>query len=119
MKKSVLIMCLLLGGCSLVHLPEKKIEKNPQCASFEKEINIFSVHDNFLLGSICKERTEYGACVSLQVIRLPREKGVLYYDNLTIQVPAEKCMAFVDVYSYTAQNNIHRSVPVVQFVDEK
>ena len=119
MKKSLLIWLLLLSGCSFIHFSNSEKEKNPQCASFEKEINIISVYDDLLLGSICKERTKKNVCTDVQAIRLPREKNVLYYDGLTIQVPEGKCMAFVDVYSYITRNRYHRSIPIVNFVDKK
>lgn len=118
MKKSVLIMCLLLGGCSLMHFSDDEKAKNPQCASFEKDINVFAVYDQFLLGTICSNRYN-NVCLDQQVIYLSREKGVLYYDGLTLPVPEGKCITYVDSYSLNKDLSVPLTIPVVKFVDKK
>ena len=118
MKKSVLIMCLLLSGCSLMHFSDDEKARNPQCASFEKDINIFAVYDQFLLGTVCTKRTD-NVCLDQRVIYLSREKNVLYYDGLTLPVPAGKCITYVDSYSLNTELNVPLTVPVVNFVNKR
>lgn len=52
------------------------------------------------------------------LVLITNDNGEYYYDDQIIQVPKGKCMRQVGVYTYPTQQDIEKTVPIVELMNE-
>ncbi len=118
MKKTILLLALMLCGCTeLTQKVNSTVfqtpERNPDCMSMYR-FKVFQVlGDNYALADECRSDDSdycFGAVVLLTPI-----SGVDFYDDMFVTVPAKKCAVQDGVYRYETKNNSFKTVPRVKY----
>lgn len=52
------------------------------------------------------------------IVMLLPNKNATYYDNQKIEVPTGKCARQIGTYRYMTRNNIEKTVPIIDIVNE-
>ncbi len=52
------------------------------------------------------------------IVMLIANKNATYYDNQKIEVPTGKCARQIGTYRYMTRNNIEKTVPIIDIVNE-
>lgn len=52
------------------------------------------------------------------IVMLLANKNATYYDNQKIEVPTGKCARQIGTYRYMTRNNIEKTVPIIDIVNE-
>jgi hypothetical protein len=118
MKKTILLLALLLCGCTELAQPEnftmaKNLEHNPDCMDMHK-FKIFQVlGDNYALANECRS-DDYDYCFGAVVLLTPMS-GIDFYDDMFVTVPAKKCAIQDGVYRYETKNNSLKTVPRIKY----
>ena len=136
MKKLFLILLIMvvgyLGGCQELSKraetnmysqqsnqskkrPPSETIPNDECVDVEY-FKIFQVIDGGALADACEEKSYGESCVG-QLVFVPNEKGVDYYDGKIIKAPAGKCIIYKGVYRYTSNDGRNRTIPKLKIVD--
>lgn len=52
------------------------------------------------------------------IVMFLANKNAIYYDNQKIEVPTGKCARQIGTYRYMTRNNIEKTVPIIDIVNE-
>ena len=104
-----------LGGCQELSKRSYSSETipNDECADVEY-FKIFQVVDAGALAHGCEKKYGSEYCWG-QLVFVPNEKGVDYYDGKIIKAPAGKCIIYEGVYKYGRYK--HLTAPKLKIVD--
>ena len=118
MKKFLLILCMILCGCSFVTIPPEKI-RNPKCSYFgDERFEILQTlsYRGGALAHLCEYK--YGmSCWPGMLVFLVKPDDVMFYDDKIIYVNSDKCLMIDGVYEYTTKENVLKTVPKLKLVE--
>lgn len=86
---------------------------NPQQVVSATELKVIQVLPNGSALAIIKDYGNYGTVVALQAMQTGS-----YYDDQKINIPESKCLRQIGTYRYVTQQNMEKTVPVVQVFDK-
>ena len=113
MKKTLLILFIILAGCVDGQIPSIGRERNEKCVDVS-QFEVFQVFNGNALAFACKEKS-YNDCAFGQTVFVPKKKGEDYYDNKRLKAPKGKCFVYDGVYKYTTKkDNLDKTVPVLE-----
>lgn len=100
------------GQANAVNRDVTMFEK-PQQVIVARNMEVMQVLPNgSALAIIKKPYDNYGTVVALQAMQ-----GGSYYDDQKISIPEGKCLRQIGTYRYMTQQNMEKTVPVVQVFD--
>ena len=109
--------CLLMFG----YASYMNVAQDEQAVYFEKpkqvikakEIKVFQVYPDGSALAMVEDIDNYGT-----VLALPTAEGCAYYDNQKILIPSNKCIKQIGTYRYTTNQNVEKTVPIVDLFDK-
>jgi hypothetical protein len=122
MKKLSIILLVVLCACLQeqnisTFSKEPKTIRNSKCENI-KVFQVFQVLDNYSLAFACKE-DENDHCYDGHIVYIPKQKGVIYFDDQIINVKDGECPIYTGTYKYETKDKFLKTVPIVKIINSQ
>lgn len=117
MKRLLMLLSLIVSGCSQnspMNMPlfQSNTEHNEDCLNMRRFKVLQVLEFNHALAYECNGGE---LCVLNPIVLLTPMRGVDYYDDMMVTVPADKCAVQYGTYKYETKKKIVKTVPRIAF----